>query len=150
MSSDDTKILEFNQHQKSDKAPFINYANLECFIEKTNECKNNPQNSFITIVSKHIPSGFPMSIIFSFKSIQIKHGVYRGKDCMKKICESLRQYAINIINLKKKRNYQQKSSRNHMKMQKSVIFVKKNLKDKKYLKLEIIDIMQENIEVLRM
>ena len=37
-----------------------------------------------------------------------------------------------------------------MKMQKSVIFVKKHLKDKKYLKLEIIDIMQENLEMLRM
>ena len=37
-----------------------------------------------------------------------------------------------------------------MKMQKSVIFIKKNLKDKKYLQLEIIDIMQENREMLRM
>ena len=102
MSSDDTKILEFNQHQKSDKAPFINYADLECLIEKTDGCKNNPQNSFITIVSKHIPSGFPMSIIFSSKSIQNKHDVYRGKDCMKKFCESLEQYAINITNFLKK------------------------------------------------
>ena len=30
----DTKILEFNQYQKSDKAPFIIYADLECIIEK--------------------------------------------------------------------------------------------------------------------
>ena len=41
ISSKDTKILEFNQHQKSDKAPFIIYANLECIIEKTDGCKNN-------------------------------------------------------------------------------------------------------------
>ena len=30
--SEDTKILEFNQYQKSDKAPLIVYADLECII----------------------------------------------------------------------------------------------------------------------
>ena len=33
MPSKDTKLLEFNQYQKSDKAPFIIYADLECTIE---------------------------------------------------------------------------------------------------------------------
>ena len=33
MPSEDTKILEFNQYQKSDKVPFIIYADLECLIE---------------------------------------------------------------------------------------------------------------------
>ena len=32
MLSEDNKILEFNQYQKSDKAPFIIYADLECLI----------------------------------------------------------------------------------------------------------------------
>ena len=45
MPSEDSKILEFNQYQKSDKAPFIIYADLECLIEKTDGCKNNPENS---------------------------------------------------------------------------------------------------------
>ena len=40
MPSEDTKILEFNQYQKSDKAPFIIYADLERVIEKTDGCKN--------------------------------------------------------------------------------------------------------------
>ena len=39
MSSNDTKILEFNQYQKSDKAPFITYADLKCIIEKIDGCK---------------------------------------------------------------------------------------------------------------
>ena len=29
ISSEDSEILEFDQYQKSDKAPFIIYANLE-------------------------------------------------------------------------------------------------------------------------
>ena len=44
MSSKDTKILEFNQQQESEKAPFIIYANLECIIEKIDGCKNNSEN----------------------------------------------------------------------------------------------------------
>ena len=43
MSSEDTKILEFNQYQKFDKAPFIIYVDLECIIEKIDGCKNNPE-----------------------------------------------------------------------------------------------------------
>ena len=42
MPSEDTKIWEFNQYQKSDKAPFIIYADLECLIEEIGGCKNNP------------------------------------------------------------------------------------------------------------
>ena len=34
MPSDDTELLEFNQYQKSDKAPFIIYADLVCIIKK--------------------------------------------------------------------------------------------------------------------
>ena len=41
MLSVDIKILEFNQYQKSDKAPFIIYADLQCIIEKIDGCKNN-------------------------------------------------------------------------------------------------------------
>ena len=44
MSSEDTKILEFNQNQKSDKASFIIYTDIESLTEKINGCKNNPKN----------------------------------------------------------------------------------------------------------
>ena len=44
-----------------------------------------------------------MSTISSFKSIENKHDVYRGKDCMEKFCKFLREYAVNIINFKMKK-----------------------------------------------
>ena len=94
MPSEDTKILEFNQYQQPDKAPFITYTDLEFLIENIDGCKNNPENSSTTKVSEHIPSAFSMSTISSFKSIQNKHDVYSGKDCMKKFCESLRDHGI--------------------------------------------------------
>ena len=87
---------KFNQYQKSDKVPFVIFANLECLIEKI---KNNSENSSTTKVGQHIRSGFSMSTISSFKGIE----VYRGKDCMKKFCEYLREHALKIINFKAKK-----------------------------------------------
>ena len=128
MHSENTKILKF-QYQKSDKAPFVIYADLECIIEKTNGCENNLENSSKTKESKHIQSDFSMSTKSSFRSIENKHNVYRGKDCMEKFCESFREHAMKLNNFKmKKMKLLKKSNRNHMTMQKSVIFLKKNLK----------------------
>ena len=41
--------------------------------------------------------------ISSFKSIEIKHDIYRSKDCIKKFDESVREHAMKIINFKKKK-----------------------------------------------
>ena len=88
MPSEDTKILEFNQYQKSDKAPFIIYADLECLIKKIDGCINNPENSSAIKVGKHVLLGFSISTISSFKSIENNHDLYKGKDRMKKFSES--------------------------------------------------------------
>ena len=42
MPSEDTKILEFNQYQNSEKEPFVIYADRECIIENIDGGKNNP------------------------------------------------------------------------------------------------------------
>ena len=66
MSSEGTKILEFNQYKKSDKEPFIIYADIESIIQKIDGCKNNLENSSKIKVSEHIPSG-----VFSVYNILI-------------------------------------------------------------------------------
>ena len=71
-------------------------------IEKIDECKNNPENSSTTEVSKHTPSGFSISTISSFGSIANMHDVYRGKGCMKRFWESIIEQAIKFINFKKR------------------------------------------------
>ena len=99
MISEDNEILEFNEYQKSDKAPFIIY-DLECMIKKIDGCKINPENSSATKVSKHILSGFLMFTISSLRSIENKCDVCTGKNYMKKFCESLIDLAIKIIQKK--------------------------------------------------
>ena len=88
---------------KSDKMPYIISGDMEYLIEKIDGCANNPENSSTTKIGKHIPCGYSMSTISEFDHIENKHTLYRGKDCMKKFCESLREHAKNIINFEKKK-----------------------------------------------
>ena len=54
-----------------DKTTCIIYVDLESLMEKIDGCKNNPHKLSTTKVSEHIPSGFSVSTISSFKSIEI-------------------------------------------------------------------------------
>ena len=67
------------------------------------DVKNNLENSSATKLGEHIL--FSIFKISSFKSIENKHDVYRGKDCMKKFCESLREQTMEIFLERKKWKY---------------------------------------------
>ena len=66
MPSEDTKILEFNQYQKSDKIPFIIYEDLKSLIWKSDVHENNPEKLSTAKVEKHILPSVSISIM-SFK-----------------------------------------------------------------------------------
>ena len=66
MPSEDTQISKLSQ--KSDKAQFVVYADLECLIEKINGCKINPEIAFTTNLSQRIPSVFSIIAISSQKT----------------------------------------------------------------------------------
>ena len=88
MPSENTKILEFNKYQKTDKTPSIIYAYLKSLIKVIDGYKCNFEKSSTTKVGEHIPSGFLMPTILSFKDMK-KNMMYKGgEDCMKKFCES--------------------------------------------------------------
>ena len=124
MLFENTEILELNNYQKFNKASFIIYADLECIVERIDGCKNNSENLSTTKLSKLLPSSFSMSTICSFGSIENKHDIYRGKNCMTNFCEFLRKHTIKKINFKKKNlTEEQKNSRNHV----IWVFLKKNI-----------------------
>ena len=114
----DTKMLELNKYQKSDKGLFNIYADFECLKERIGGCKSNPENLSTTKVGENIQSAFTMPTISSLKSIENKHDVHRGKDCMKKFCKLFGEQVMKIINFKKKKKMkfltkeQQKSNEN--------------------------------------
>ena len=96
------KTLKYNECEKSMKSPFIIYADLECLLEKMNTCHNNPEKSSTTKVNKHTPSGYSLFRQCSFDTSKNKFDYYRGTNCMKNFCLTLREHATKIINYEKK------------------------------------------------
>ena len=91
VSSEKDNVLEFNQYMRSDKMPYIIYADIESLIKKIDGCSNNPESSSSAKIGGHIPCVYSMSTISAFDHIENKYTLYRGKDCMKTFCESLRE-----------------------------------------------------------
>ena len=66
-------------------------------------CANNPEKSLTTKIGEYIPCGSSMSAIWGFDQIESKHILYRGKDCMKRFCTSLREHEKNTIDFEKEK-----------------------------------------------
>ena len=77
MPSEKDRVLEFNQYMKSDKMPYIIYADLESLIRKIDACGNNLEEPSITKIGEHIPCGYSVSTIWGFDLIENKHIFYR-------------------------------------------------------------------------
>ena len=128
MPEEDNKILKYNHGEKSMRAPFVIYADLECFREKMSTCLNDPAKSSKTKVNKHRPSGYSLFTHGSFDTTKNKLNFCRGENCMKKFCEDLKEHATKIINYEKKEMIPlRKEEKNISYAKKSVIYAKKNL-----------------------
>ena len=92
------KILKCNPGEKSFKAPFTIYLGLECILKKVQSRQNNPEKSYTEEKAKHEPSSWAMFTRCSFDKKENKLNYYRGKDCIEKLCEKLKECATEIIN----------------------------------------------------
>ena len=70
MPSEKDNILEFNQHMKSNKMPYIIYADIKSLIKKIDGCAKNPENSSTIEIGEHIPCGYSISTIWTFDHIE--------------------------------------------------------------------------------
>ena len=102
MPDEDDKILKYVSRKKSLRVPFAIYVDLECLLPKIDSCSNNPDKSYTEKKAKHRPSGYSMVLCCSFDKSKNEHEYYRGKVCMKKYCDDLKEQVIKIINYKKK------------------------------------------------
>ena len=68
MPNEDNKILKYNYGEKSMKASFTIYADLECLLGKMHSCQNNPEKSSTEKTSMHTPSGYSLVTNCSFDS----------------------------------------------------------------------------------
>ena len=58
MTKCDEIILKYNHGEKSLKAPFTIYLDLECLLLKMPSCQNDLNNSYTERKAKHEPSGW--------------------------------------------------------------------------------------------
>ena len=68
MPTKDNKTLKYNHGEKSLKAPFTIYADLECLLIKQQSCQSNPKESYTERKAMHKPCGYALSLISSFDS----------------------------------------------------------------------------------
>ena len=153
------KILKYNPGEKSLKAPFAIYLDLECLLEKEQTCENNPGKSYTEKKAKHEPSGWAIFTRCSFDKKENKLNYYRGKDCIEKLCKKLKEGAMKIISseekemislTKEEKKFNKKQEPCHICEEKfcvdeDVILIRVILIEKR---LKIIVITQENLEEL--
>ena len=80
--------VKYNHGEKSMRAPFVIYTDLECLLEKMSICHNDPEKSSTTKVNKHTPCGYSLFTHCLFDRI--------------KDCEDLKEHVTKIINYETK------------------------------------------------
>ena len=97
------KILKYVHGEKSLKAPFTIYLDLECLLKKEKSCQNNRKKSYTEKKHIHKLSVCAMFSSCSFDEKENELNYYRGKNCIEKLCEKLKKRAMKIINYEKKK-----------------------------------------------
>ena len=83
MPEEDNNILTSNHGEKSMKAPFTIYADLETLLEKMSTFLNSLEKSSTAKINKHTPSGFSLFTHCSFDTVENnKPDSYRANNCM--------------------------------------------------------------------
>ena len=94
--------VEFYDGQKQFKVPFMMYADFEAILEPIQGSSSpNPNRSLAGTkeVNQHIPSGFCVYSKFTYGEVQNPLKLYRGKDCVGKFCDYIRQEAHRLCHM---------------------------------------------------
>ena len=75
---------------------------MECLLLKINTCDNDLNKSYTTAKALHKPSGYSLVKYCSFDKSKNEQTYYRGKNCMKKFCDDLKEHVNRIINFEMK------------------------------------------------
>ena len=95
------KILKYNPGEKSLKAPFAIYLDLECILKKLQCIQSNPEKSYTEKKARHEPSGWLLYTKCSYDKKRLNY--YRGKDCIEKLCKKLNEQTMKRINYEEKK-----------------------------------------------
>ena len=93
-------MLMFKHHERSERVPFIIYADTEALIKEMQNCDPNPQNSYTKKYQKHEPISFSYYIkSFDDNVYESKLRKYTGEDAMEKFVEWIEEDVKEIANI---------------------------------------------------
>ena len=93
-------MLMFKHHERSEKLPFIIYADTEALIKEMQNNDPNPQNSYTKKYQKHEPISFSYYIkSFDDNVHESKLRKYTGEDAMEKFVEWIEDDVKEIANI---------------------------------------------------
>ena len=96
-------ILKFENYYRSEKVPFVDYANFESYIKLLDTCSPNLEHSYTKQYEKHEPSRFCCNIKpFDERVYKSKKVSYTGEDAAQKFVEMSVEDIDEIANLHKK------------------------------------------------
>ena len=81
-------LLKYRSQDKSLKAPFVIYPDLEYLLKKKQTRQNNLENSCTERKVAHKPSGYPLSLNCSFDETKNRRKFYRRKDKVRDHCHN--------------------------------------------------------------
>ena len=87
MPTEDNNKLKFNHEEKSLKARFAIYADLECSLTKQQSCPNNPNESYTERKALHEPCGYSLDLVSSFDSNKRNTISIEGRIVLKSFAE---------------------------------------------------------------
>ena len=92
-------IVEFYDGQNQFKAPFMIYANFEPILMPIHCPNYDPNKPHTTKVNQRIPSGYCVYSKFAYGDIDDPLKLYRGKDCVEKFCDHIKQEAHRLYHM---------------------------------------------------
>ena len=91
--------IEFYNGQNQFKVSFMMYADFEAILAPIQGPNPDQSEAYTTKVNWHIPSGWRVYSKFTYGKVDdpLKH--YRGKDCVEKFCDYIKQEAHRLYHM---------------------------------------------------
>ena len=99
--SNSNKILKYNHGEKSLKALFMIYADVECLLEKMHSCQNNPEKSYTEKkLNMNLLVTHCLQTVHLMK--QKTNLIFTKVQTMERFCKDLSGHAMRILNFEEK------------------------------------------------
>ena len=95
MPTKDNNKLSFKNHWKTERVPFIIYADTEALLKPIQNCESDPKNKYTQKYQKHEPISFSYYIKCSYRDDFFEPRTYTGIDAMEKFVKWIEQNIAN-------------------------------------------------------